>query len=184
MAFAQSLFNYGVTDTLRGMNWKVFFLAGGMCYFLLSVVFHGSASHVISGETCSGAIWRKGKNADLNVLLDTGNTLSDPLTGRPVMIVWLGILRDIWRQEEWSILSRYAPEGAACCFEKLTVVAPGVFRLIPYRAVGVAEGVLLCFMAEKAVINNLEMGQILVAISPTNLSDGCGCNALWGGGFL
>lgn len=180
IAFAQAFTIYGVSDTLHSINWKVFFLVGGMCYFLLSIVFRGSAKHFVSGEISNGSIFHNGRNVFLNVLIDTGHTLRDPYSGNQVMTVWLDSTRGLWSSEEWNILSRLRSKGIAPVFEELAQIAPGKFRLIPYRAVGVDTGSLICFTADNAVVGNKTFGKISVALSFTPLSDGGNCNALWG----
>ena len=54
------------------------------------------------------------------------------------------------------------------------------FRLLPYRAVGVSSGMLLCFTADNVRIGDTDYGPITVALSPTPVSDGGGYTALWG----
>lgn len=181
IAFAQSFTRYGVSNTLNNMNWKVFFLVGGMCYFFLSIVFRGGAKHYVSGEISKGTLWHNGQKIPLNVLLDTGHTLHDPYTGNPVMTVWLDATRELWSAEEWSILERLVDAEVTGCLEKLTKISSGRFWIIPYRAVGIQSGALLCFSAESVVIGKKSLGKITVALSGTSLSDGGSCNALWNG---
>ena len=55
------------------------------------------------------------------------------------------------------------------------------FRLLPYQAVGVSGGLLLCFRAEQVELDGRQLGTLTVALSPTEVSDGGGYHALWGG---
>ena len=181
MALVHSFASFGVPNTLHSMNWKVFFLAGGICYFLLSVVFRGNASHAVSGQIYAGKLCRKEREASLNILIDTGHTLSDPLTGKPVITVWLDATKTIWSKEEWEVLSKLNTKGEMACCELLAKISPGEFRLIPYRAVGVSEGFLMCFSPDEIIINNQSLEKYAVALSFTPLSAGEGCNALWKG---
>ena len=181
IAFAQSFTRYGVSNTLSNLNWKVFFLVGGLCYFFLSIVFRGSARHIVSGEISKGFLWHNGHKIPLNVLFDTGHTLRDPYTGNPVMTIWLDATRELWSDEEWSILEKMGDVEVTGCLEKLTKISSGRFWIIPYRAVGTRNGALLCFSAEQVVIGKKSLGKITVALSGTSLSDGGSCNALWNG---
>lgn len=181
IAFAQSFTRYGVSNTLSNLNWKVFFLVGGLCYFFLSIVFRGSAKHIVSGEISKGFLWHNGHKIPLNVLFDTGHTLRDPYTGNPVMTIWLDATRELWSDEEWSILEKLGDAEVTGCLEKLTKISSGRFWIIPYRAVGTRNGALLCFSAEQVVIGKKSLGKITVALSGTSLSDGGSCNALWNG---
>lgn len=181
IAVAQSVARCGVSNTLEGMNWKVFFLVGGLCYFFLSVVFRGSAKHYVSGEISAGSLRYDGQRISLNILLDTGHTLRDPYTGNDVLTVWLDATREFWSDEEWRILSRVGIHDVTQSLEELSQISRRYFWIIPYRAVGTQNGSLICFAAENAVIGNTSLGKVTVALSNTPLSDGGGCNALWGG---
>lgn len=181
IAFAHSFEIYGGAETFHNMNWNIFFLAGGLCYFLLSVVFKGGASHAIFGQMSIGKIFRNNRSSQINILTDTGHTLYDPLTDAPVMTVWLDALRNIWTADEWRILLKLNANGAVWCYEELIKISPTEFHLIPYHAVGIERGTLLCFSAEKVIVDHCSMGRFTIAISPTPLSDGGSCNALWGG---
>lgn len=54
------------------------------------------------------------------------------------------------------------------------------FRLLPYRAVGVGSGMLLALKADAVKVGKTDYGSILVALSPTPVSDGGGYQALIG----
>lgn len=162
---------------LEGLDWRIFFLAGGGCFLLLSVVFRGGARHSSAGQLCRCRILRRGREAELTALLDTGCTLTDGLSGAPVLTVHWAALEALWTPEERAVLSRLEADGASRCLEKLG----GGFRLLPYRAVGVRSGLLLCFKADGAELDGQPLGAVTVALSPTPVSDGGGYAALWGG---
>ena len=162
---------------LARLDWRVFFLAGGICFVVLSVVFRGGARHAVAGQLCQCVLERRGRRAVLTALLDTGHTLTDGLTGRPVLTAHWEALEPLWTDSERKILARLERDGCAACLEKLG----GGFRLLPYQAVGVSGGLLLCFQAERAAIDGKVIGPVTVALSPTAVSDGGGYAALWGG---
>lgn len=162
---------------LTGLDWRIFLLAGGGCFLLLSVVFRGGARHGAAGQLCRCRVRRRGREAELTALLDTGCTLTDGISGAPVLTVHWAALEALWTTEERAVLSRLEADGAARCLEKLG----GGFRLLPYRAVGVRSGLLLCFRAEGAELDGRPLGAVTVALSPTPVSDGGGYAALWGG---
>lgn len=167
----------GGLSALAALNWKVFFLAGGGCFILLSAVFRGGARHSASGQLCRCTLTRQGRTSAVTALLDTGNTLTDGISGAPVLTVHWEALDALWTAEERAVLSRLESEGAARSLEQL---GPG-FRLLPYQAVGVRSGLLLCFRAEEAALDGRRLGPVTVALSPTPVSDGGGYAALWGG---
>ena len=162
---------------LAALDWRVFFLAGGPCFVILSVVFRGGARHGAAGQLCRCSLARQGRTANLTALLDTGNTLTDTLSGAPVLTAHWEALEGLWTPEEREILSHLEAAGAAQALEKLG----SGFRLLPYQAVGVRSGLLLCFRADQASMDGRQLGPVTVALSPTPVSDGGGYAALWGG---
>lgn len=166
-------------ELLTALDWKVFFLAGGGCFLVLSVVFRGGARHQLAGQLCRCTVEWRGAPAQFTALLDTGHTLTDGLTGRPVLTVHWAALDPLWAAREREILSRLGQDGAAACLERLG--AGSGFRLLPYQAVGVSGGLLLCFRADRVMFDSGEWKGLTVALSPTAVSDGGGYSALWGG---
>lgn len=164
-------------EVLAALDWRVFFLAGGGCFLVLSVVFRGGARHAAAGQLCRCEISWRGRGAELTALLDTGNTLTDGFSGAPVLTVYWAALERLWTEEERRVLARLEEQGAVQCLEKL---GKG-FRLLPYRAVGVRSGLLLCFRAEQVILDGRRLGSVTVALSPVPVSDGGGYAALWGG---
>lgn len=99
----------------------------------------------------------RGKTVRMTALRDTGNTLHDPVTGRPVLVVE----------------ARIAGELTGLTIDALEnpVEAMGVFpglRLIPYRTVG-GSGFLLAMQIHDAKIGNRQ-GSAIVAFSPRTLA--------------
>lgn len=166
-------------ELLNNLNWKVFFFVGGTSYFLLSVIFRGSARHGLQGELCRCTVELDGRQADLTALLDTGHTLTDYATGEAVLIAEAEALKCLWSGKEKAVIDQLPTQGAAWCMRRLA--SNRCFRLLPYQAVGVSGGLLLCFRADRAVIGKREYRHLTVAISPTPVSDGGGYSALWSG---
>ncbi len=96
-----------------------------------------------------------GKRRFLTALVDSGNGLREPISGKGVQVV------------EWSALPSCLPEGitqAACAapaehLAKLSVVWPeGRLRLLPCRTVQQAEGFLLAFTAQRVKVDGVDLG--------------------------
>lgn len=171
----------GGLELLETLNWNVFFITGGLCFLILSVVFRGGARHAAAGQLCRGAVGLRGNRAEFTVLLDTGHTLTDAVTGRPVLTVQCAALDALWTAGERGVLSRLEQDGAARCFERLDPGGGVAFRLLPYQAVGVSAGLLLCFKSDWVQLGGEKLEGLTVALSPTAVSDGGGYTALWGG---
>lgn len=113
--------------------------------------------------------WR-GQQLKLTALVDTGNTLQDPITGGSVLVAGmdigtkLGISREIINDPVTAITKGDIP-GA---------------RLIPYRAVGKPGGMLLMIRFEEVKLNGRTISP-MVAFAPEEIGRNDGYQALAGG---
>lgn len=95
------------------------------------------------------------KNIGLSALVDTGNSLHDPLTNMPVIVV------------EFSAIKDLLPEGIKNIFERdfendLNTVTAAIagsewlsrFRLIPFTSLGKENGMLIGFRPDYIEIDN------------------------------
>lgn len=142
-------------------------------YFLISLFFRRSGRHD-SKELVELEIEVLQKQIVLTALLDSGHTLTDPISNRPVVVAEYfsfqdGLPADIDPAQPIEGLKRCRARG----IENV--------RLIPYRAVGVDCGLLLALRANSVMIGDRELGSLLIALSPTPVSDGGVYQALIGG---
>ena len=98
----------------------------------------------------------------VNALVDTGNTLTDPLTGESVIVA------DAKTGEELLGLERSAFKDPATT---ITAHPEMGFRLIPCRTVGQSGALLLGLRCDSVRIENREAGN-LVAFSPVEFESG------------
>lgn len=105
----------------------------------------------------------------LTALQDTGNTLKDPLTGSPVMVVAAEIAEQLTGLTREQLKKPVESVG----------ILPGL-RLIPYHAVGTEAGFLLAQRFPKVRIGAWQ-GSSLVAFAPGGLSSDGEYQALTGG---
>lgn len=163
----------GVFYPLRAR--AILFLAAlccGLCHLILSRV----TAH--SGQLVPLTLRIGMRTVPLTALLDTGNTLKDPLTGESVLVVDGSIAAQLLPDAGLSTASLADPAGL---FASLSEQYPFCrFRLIPYRAVGTVSGLLLavrCEVSGKSGKPELK----LVAFSPTPVSQTGEFDALIGG---
>ena len=162
------------------MDLKMVLLSAAVCYLVVTMVFRRLGRHTASGGELARAVLRLGeRRVELTALVDTGNTLTDPVSGRGVMVAEGEAARDLFPRDHRPDRQDFTdPAGAV---ERLgTGVWRGRFRLLPYRAVGVDRGLLLAVRADSLELDGSEKGPVLVALSPTPVSDGGGYRALIG----
>ena len=162
------------------MDLRLILLSAAGCYVLISLVLQRTARHTAARrELAPVLLTLEGRRVALTALVDTGNTLTDPATGRPVMVA------------EGEKVAGLFPAGQAPSGEELRRPVDalerlgrqgwqGRCRLLPYRAVGVECGMLLALRLDGAKVGTEDYGRLLLALSPTPLTDGGGYSALIG----
>ena len=147
---------------------------------LITLLFQRTARHSgLRRELVPAVLTLEGRRVALTALVDTGNTLTDPATGRPVMVA------------EGEKVGALFPDGQAPAPEELRRPVEalerlgrqgwqGRCRLLPYQAVGVECGMLLALRLDGARVGTEDYGKLLLALSPTRLTDGGGYHALIG----
>ena len=156
-------------------------IAAALSYGFLSFLLGGEFSHGgKEGELMPMTLTRDGRSVSLRALLDTGNTLRDPLTGRTVVIVEGEKIWDLL--PELSGMRRIALSDPVALLEGLGEEERVRFYLLPYRAVGVDCGLLLALRMDRVECGPRSYKNCLTALSPTPVSDGGNYSALIGGG--
>ena len=158
---------------------RLLLMTAAAVYILTRTVFARLVQHtgdeLVRVELTSGE-----KTVQLTALRDTGNTLRDPATNRPVLVAEWQVAGGLLPPE--AALSRRQLEDPASLMAHLLAVAPEKkWRLIPYRAVGTSGGLLLGMACDRMRIAKKTVDGGVVAFSPTPLSDGGGYTALIGG---
>jgi len=162
------------------LDLKTVLLSAAACYALLTMALQRVGRHTAaSGELVPARLSLGERCVELTALADTGNTLTDPISGAPVMVAEgeaaLSLFPENCRPRMDDLRD---PAGA---LERLGAGEwRGRFRLLPYRAVGVERGLLLAVRVDELWLNGRKHGRQLVALSPTPVSDGGAYRALVG----
>ena len=161
------------------MDLKIVLLSAAGCYAALSLVLRGAGRHTgPGGELRQVRLTLGERQTELTALVDTGNTLTDPATGRPVLVAEADCLAPLL--PAGVRLGPEALEDPAGALEGLEGPWRRRFRLLPYRAVGVERGLLLALRLDKVQVGGEDRGAMLAALSPTPVSDGGNYRALIG----
>ena len=155
-------------------------LASAGAYLLFRVVFRSVARHGLRGVMLDVKLCIDGRVRNFTALWDSGNSLCDPLDGSPVLVVAPGVIDDLLPGNAGRFLSRAALEKPAELLQTLLPAVPTLRpRLLPYRSVGTAGGMLLAVRCDWVEIYGRRYEKMLLALSPHRLGDGY--SALWGG---
>lgn len=156
---------------------RVLLTAAGAAYLVMTVVFRASARNGVRGTLTPVTLAWEGRRVRLTALCDTGNSLRDPVTGRPALVAWGTLLEPLWPPELRPLLREKGLRSPAETLIRLGRWKTR-FQLAPYSAVGVDGGLLLMARTDWAEINGRRYERLPVALSPTELGEGFG--ALWG----
>lgn len=149
-----------------GGTWTV--IAGAMGVLVLCTATSGAVN---GKELVPVRLMWDGRTVELTALRDTGNTLRDPLTGEGILIAGPRAAKELLGLEQSHLED---PSGTM-----VTWRMPGL-RLVPYRAVGQEQGLLLGVRI-KARIRG-KQGSVTVAFAPSGLgTNGEEYDALIGG---
>ncbi len=155
----------GIALGMQGGFWSLVLSAGGVT--LMCVLgFRGQAGRrqFVQVKVC-----RAGREVRLLALQDTGNTLRDPVTGQPVLVVGADVACRLTPLTKHQLQNPLEAVGAI----------PGL-RLIPYHTVGNPEGLLLALRIADVTVGK-QKGSRLVAFAPENLSQDGAYQGLTGG---
>lgn len=143
-------------------------LCAGICLLLSAVSFGGK----IGGrEYVPLEISLEDKTANLIALKDTGNTLRDPVTGEPVLVIGKDIA---------SRLTGLTEEQLRNPMETLAARPLSGLRLIPYHSIGNGGSFLLAKRFSEVTIGGVRKSA-LVAFASEGLGNGEFYQALTGG---
>lgn len=161
---------------IANISIKNIFISCGVAYILIQFSW-GYIQNQLSREKIlmDVSIEINTKKADLRGIVDTGNSLTDPISKYPVMIVEYSAIKDILPIEIRDILL----DNKIFNLDQIIAQLNGSswvtrFRIIPYRALGTENGMLIGFKPDNVLIYNdkyyKDIKDIIVAIYNRNLS--------------
>lgn len=159
------------------VSWPLLLGAALGFYVLLRLLLGQGARHG-GGELLKITISVCGRKQTVTALHDTGNTLRDPVSGRPALVLERGAAEALWPPEVAEVLASPLPPE-----EKMARLhrqgAAVTFSLLPFRSVGTPAGLLLAARSDYIEVNGRRYPRTPVALSEHPVSDGGGYHALW-----
>ena len=157
----------GMAVGIRQARFSLLLLEAGLLFLLSRLAFGGTPGEK---QYVPVSLSREGRTIHLNALVDTGNSLRDPITGEPVLVVSAQAAQALTGLREEQLRS---PVKTLC-----DPPVPGL-RLIPCTTVG-GSTMLLALRIPIASIGS-RTGPALVAFAPEGLGQGRMYEALTGG---
>lgn len=169
--FGGNSLSFGPGVFYSAVDVKIVLVSAALCYVFLSLVFQRWGHHSVTrGELQCVKLTLFDKEITLTALMDTGNTLLDPMTGYGVLVAEGERLLPLFPPGRGP--GREAVLDPAGALERLNRQWSGRFRLLPYRAVGTDRGLLLAVRLDRVELGGEEQRGTLVALSPNPVSDG------------
>ena len=124
--------------------------------------------HNHKGGKCQLEITYNNASVNMTALIDTGNTLTDGLSGRAVIVAELSAVSPLFSREEMLFFKKGS-------FENIPESLNKIFRLIPCKAV-TGESLLMAFLPDAVKITDkdkaYETSFCTVALTEKSLSQG------------
>lgn len=163
---------------------KAFLFAAGLCIILvrpIGRILSGKA--VREGSIVSVNVILGKRSARFNALVDTGNSLIDPLTGYPVIIVEAESVRNIVPPDIYDFFLSNKASGENMKYE-INPSWKSRMHLIPFKSIGRENGILAGFRPDAIKILHgngfKEINNVIVGICGIKLSNNSKYTALLG----
>ena len=147
---------------------RVLLLAAALGYAVSGVLLRGDARHgAVRREIESVQITLDGRTRAVRLLRDTGNTLCEPVSGRPAVVLSRGAAE--------MLLGGALPSDLHDAASVLAALPPALARrcgLLPYCAVGTAGGLLLYFRPDRITRADGSALDCVCAVGPDTVGQG------------
>lgn len=170
------------TSPLISVSLKVLTVSFAACYGIFSLFFSRLTKQRVEGGVTKLRISLGKRTAEIAALRDSGNVLTDPVSGDPVIICDLEAVAPILDKRTAEILRQRETDPASALRDLENSMCSVRFRLIPYSALGVRSGMLAAFRPDGIEIDGKSEKNGLVAIAPSGAFAGNGYSALTGAG--
>jgi stage II sporulation protein GA (sporulation sigma-E factor processing peptidase) len=115
------------------------------------------------------------KQLGLDALIDTGNSLRDPITNVPVMITEYSMIRELLPEDIQKIFEQSGENDLNAIAEIMSISKWATrFRIIPFKSLGRDNGMLVGFKPDVITIfdsdRRIKLSNIIIGIYRKNLS--------------
>ena len=173
----------GLTDNfIIPFHFPVLIAAFLLSYVLFSLIFTRLGRHT-TGKTMDVTISLDEKSVSLVGFVDTGHSLTCPLTQCPIFVTTALHLAPLFPPNITPLLTEKQLQNPIDLLPLLQKEGFSKCTLVPYTAIGQSLGFLLCFPPDTLLLNSKKVPDVRIALSPTPISDGDSHHILIHGGF-
>ena len=174
---ASMLGGVSVTSGPTPVTLRVLLLALALTYAAVTLVFRGLARRS-TREIVTVFLGLEGRSVTLRALHDTGNELTDPMTGGRVLVATHAAVLPLLPKDAAQALEHTDALEVFQALGSLPELA-GRVRLIPFVSVGAAAGLLPALRPDLVCVQGRTEQDALIALSPTPLCPDGGYEALF-----
>jgi stage II sporulation protein GA (sporulation sigma-E factor processing peptidase) len=153
----------------QGFPVTVLIISVSLAFLVIMIVKKSIKTNSVKKQMfCETIICVNGKRAVIKSLVDTGNSLTDPISGKPVIVADTDSLRDILPVDLYRLCKRVSAEETVMLSKNKDYI--GKLRLIPFQSVGIKNGMLVGLVADSVVIDGIRENNVVVALSNISFS--------------
>ncbi len=179
----QSIVSNGIFYS-NSISFKLLLYSVAIGYFLIVLTLNLMKNKVSKERIYNEIIVEfDNKKKEINALIDTGNSLLDPISKFPVIIVEYNAIEELLPENIKKIFIRDNIDN----LEKISTILQtsswiSRFRMIPFTSLGKENGMLIGFKPDNVEVNydgnRFTLNKIIIAISSNKLSKNGDYNAL------
>lgn len=165
-----------ISFNIQNFPFKILLITTASAYILIKLSLGWIKNIFTKNKTFYNMkIFFNNKEIDLNALVDTGNSLCDPITSEPVIVA------------EFSVIKNFLPDEIKLIFYEgkendLSMIVNNIgcsdiskrIRLIPFSSLGVKNGMLMGFKPDEVEIQNnddiMKLKNVIIGIYNYHLS--------------
>lgn len=149
--------------TIRHFSFKILLASSCLFYILSKLALAWYKERVIRKQICYPiTIFFENNDVSLNALLDTGNSLRDPLSNEPVIIAEFNTIKEFLSDELRLIFYEKRENDYSSLISHIEDSnLSGRFRMIPFISLGKQNGMLIGFKPDKVLVES-EKGSALL----------------------
>ncbi len=146
----------------------------GLSVSVLLMLLLGGKAKAQKGGMSAMTVTLLGRSTVFSALIDTGNSLRDPITGNDIVIISPEKFSELMPSSLKASLHSLSPPDAVSLLAKTRYASR--FRLLSYKTVS-GDGIMLAFRPDALIIDGKKTSGTLIAVSPAELCAGV-CSAL------
>jgi stage II sporulation protein GA (sporulation sigma-E factor processing peptidase) len=149
----------------------ILFTACSITFVVVNIVKKIMQNNAVKKQLfCNVDILCENKKVCIKALVDTGNSLTEPISGKPVLVAELYAVRHILPKKLFKLVTDENNNTEDVFYLSKDYDYIKRLSLVPFKSVGNNNGLLLCFSADRATIDGINIYSPLIALCNMSFS--------------